>query len=67
MGSIIRIPLLNNKFTYKELNNDEKIYVDVFIVLLLHIYRRHLSPPAQKMWPISDVPLMGKIIINFFK
>ena len=32
-----------------ELKNDEKINVDVFIFLLLNIYKRHLSPPVQKM------------------
>ena len=41
----------------------KKIYVDVFVFLLLHIYKRHLSPPVRKMCPILDVPLMGENII----
>ena len=41
----------------------KKIYVDVFVFLLLHIYRRHLSPPIRKMYPVLDVPLMGENII----
>ena len=44
----------------------KKIYVDVFVFLLLDIYRRHLSLPVQKMCPVLDVPLMGEnIIISF--
>ena len=40
-----------------------KIYVDVFVFLLSHMYRRHLSPPVRKMCPVLDVPLMGENII----
>ena len=60
MGSIMKIQLLNDKFKFKELKNDEKIYVDVFVFLLLHIYRRHLSLPVWKMCLILNVPLMGE-------
>ena len=45
----------------------KKIYVDVFVFLLLHIYRRHLSLPVRKMCPILDVPLMGENIIILVK
>ena len=45
----------------------KKIYVDVFVFLLLDIYRRHLSLPVQKMCPVLDVPLMGENIIIFVK
>ena len=67
MGSIMKIQLLNDIFTFWELKNDGKIYVDVFVFLLLHIYRRHLSPPVRKMCPVLDVPLMGENIIIFVK
>ena len=32
----------------------KKLYVDVFVFLLWHIYKRHLhaSPPVHKMFPI---------------
>ena len=65
----MKIRLLNtgNRFTFKELNNDEKKYVDVFVFLLFHIYRRHLSLPVWKRCPIPDVPLIGENIIIFFK
>ena len=43
----------------------KKLYVDVFVFLLLHIYRRNLSPPVRKMCPILDVPLMDENIIFF--
>ena len=43
----------------------KKIYVNLFVFLLLHIYRRHLTPPVRKMCPILDVPLMGENIIIF--
>ena len=43
------------------------MYVDVFLFLLLHIYRRHLSPPVWKMCPILDVLLMGKNIFKILK
>ena len=33
--------LLNDRFTFMELKNDEKVYVDGFVFLLLHIYKRH--------------------------
>ena len=45
----------------------KKLYVDIFILLLLHIYRRHLLLPIWKMCPISDVLLMGKDIIILFQ
>ena len=45
----------------------KKIYVDVFVFLLLHIYRRPLSPPFRKFCPILDVPLMGENVIIFVK
>ena len=69
MGSIMKIPLLNDRFTFKELKNYEKniCCIEAFVFLLLHIYRRHLSLPVRKMCPIPDVPLMGKNIIIFFK
>ena len=59
----MKIRLLNDRFTFKELKNHEKIYVGVFVFLLLHVYRRHLSPPVRKMCPILDVRLMGENII----
>ena len=37
----------------------KKIYVDVFVFPVTHIYRRHLSLQGWKMCPILDVPLMG--------
>ena len=44
----MKFRLLNNTFTYWELENDEKnIYVDRFDFLPLHIYRRHQSPPEN--------------------
>ena len=67
MGSVMKIQLLNERFTFLELKNDEKVYVDVFVFLLLHIYRRHLSPPVGKICPFLDVPLMGENIIIFVK
>ena len=66
MGSIMMIQLLNNRFTFKELKNNDKIFVDVFVFLLLHMYRRHQSPSVREMCPIPDVPLMGENIIIFF-
>ena len=63
MGSIMKIQLLNDRLTFEEFENDEKIYVNVFVFLLLHIYRTHLSPPVRKMFPVLDVPLMGENII----
>ena len=42
----------------------KKINFDIFVFLLLHIYRRHISP-VRKMCPIPDVPLMGRNIIIF--
>ena len=44
----------------------KKIYVDVFVFLLLHIYRMHLSPAVRKMCPILDVPLKQKQKPQFF-
>ena len=55
--------LLNNKFKFQELENDEKKCV----FLPLHIYRRHPSLPVWKMWPISNLQLIGKNIIIFLK
>ena len=57
MGSVMKIRPLNEKL--------RKIYVYVFVFLLLHIYRRHLSKPVRKMCPIPDIPLKGKNVIIF--
>ena len=43
----------------------KKIYVDEFVFLLLHIYRRHLSPPVWKLCQIPDISIMGENIIIF--
>ena len=43
----------------------KKKYVDVFVFLLLHIFRRHLSPKVWKMCSISDVLLIDENIITF--
>ena len=43
----------------------KKIYVDVFVFLLLHIYRMHLSPAVRKMCPILDVLLKKTKNLNF--
>ena len=67
MGSIMKIQLLNDRFTFKELKNDEKIYVEAFVFLLLHVYRGHLSPPVRILCHVLDVPLMGENIIFFVK
>ena len=32
----------------------KKVYVDGFVFLPLHIYKRHLSPPVRKMRPIPN-------------
>ena len=40
----------------------KKVYVDGFVFLPLHIYKRHLSPPVRKMRPIPN-PL--KILPSF--
>ena len=61
MGSIIKFQLLNDRFTFQELKNDEKIYVDIFVSLLLHIYIRHLSPPVRK---ICHIFFISKIITH---
>ena len=63
----MKIQLLNDRFTFLELKNDERKYVDVFVFLLLHIYNRHLSPSVRYMCPILDVPLMGEHIIIIVK
>ena len=54
--------LLNNNFTCKELENDEKTDVDGFDFLPLQISRRHLSPPERKMCPIPNLPLTDEIL-----
>ena len=41
------------------------IYVDVFVFLLSHIYRRHLSPPVWILYPIPNIPFIGENIIFF--
>ena len=46
-----------NKITEKTPN------VDIFVFLLLHFYRRHLSLPFRKLCPIPNVPHMGENII----
>ena len=43
----------------------KKIYVDGFVFLPLHIYRRYLSPPVLKTCPIPNLPLIGENIIIF--
>ena len=43
----------------------KKLYVDGFVFLSLHIYRRHLSPPVRKMCPIPNLLLIGEFIIIF--
>ena len=40
-----------------------EIYVDGFVFIPSHIYRRHLSPPVRKMYPIPSLPLIGENII----
>ena len=50
---------------FKELKMTKKNYVDGFVFLPLHIYRRHLSPPVRKMCPILNLPLIGETIIIF--
>ena len=57
--------LLNNRFMFLELENDEKIYVDEFVFLQLCIYRRHISLPGLKMCLIPNIPLIGENIIIF--
>ena len=38
----------------------KKIYVDIFVSLLLHITEgTGLTPPVRKICPIIDVPLIG--------
>ena len=59
----MKIQLLNDIFTFYELKYHEKIYVDVFVFMLLHVYRRYLSPPVRKMCPILAARLMGESII----
>ena len=44
---------------------DEKKYVDGFVFLPSHIYRRLISPPVRKMCPIPNLPLIGENIIIF--
>ena len=39
-----------------------KIYVDEFVFLPLHIYKRHLSPPVRKMCPILNLPLRPYVL-----
>ena len=67
LNDVMMFQLLINRFTFKELENDKKnIYVDRFVVLPLHIYRRHLSLPVWKMCPIPNLLLIaGKNIIVF--
>ena len=43
----------------------KKIYVDGFVFLTLHIYRRFLSSPVLKTCPIPNLPLIGENIIIF--
>ena len=45
----------------------KKTYVDGFVFVLLHIYRRHPSPPVRKMCSIPNLPLIGENIIIFSK
>ena len=45
----------------------KKTYVDVFVFLLFHIYRRHLSPPVRKMCPLPMFRLWEKILSLFFQ
>ena len=47
-------------------NMMNKVYVDIIVLLLLYIYRRHLSQPARKMCPIRNVSLMVENIFIFF-
>ena len=67
MGSIRMFQLLNDIFTFKGVKKycNEKKYVDRFIFLPLHIYKKHMSPPDWKMCPIPNLPLIGKNIIIF--
>ena len=58
----MNIRLLNNRFTFKDLNLTIK---ENIFFLLMHINRRHLSPPVWKMCLIPDLPLMGENIIIF--
>ena len=53
----MKIQLLNDRFTFKEVKNEEKIYVDVFVSLLLHItegtYYRQFVKFAQLLMFLS--------------
>ena len=40
-------------------------YVDGFVFMPSHTYRRHLSPPVRKMCPIPDLSLIGENVIIF--
>ena len=68
MGSIIMFRLLNDGFIFlKELENDKKIYVDGFVFLPSHIYRRNLYfPSVRKMCPIPNLPIIGENILIIF-
>ena len=64
----MKIRLLNDRFTFKELKNDEKKYMLTYsFSSIAHYYRRHLSPPVRKMCQILDVPLMAENFIIFVK
>ena len=67
MDSFMEIQLFNDRFTFKSKKMKKKIYVDGFVFLLLHIYRRHLSLPVGKICPVFNVPLIGENIIILVK
>ena len=55
----MKIQLLNDRFTFEELNNDEKIICRRIRFSAIAHFRGHLSPQVRKICPIIDVPFMG--------
>ena len=67
MVSIIMFHLLNNRFTFLELDNNEKnMCWRIQFSAIAHLQ----NPPfttSQKMCPIPNIPLIGENIIFFSK